>query len=268
MAFPRHAVIITAAGSSDRFNNSETNVKKEYLFIDGHTILYRATAPFLQVPGLEAIIVTHPPHMSGECGLALEDLLEQNAVPIILVEGGSSRQQSVHSALAMLSTLSLEIEYVAIHDGARPYVSPSLIISTLATATVFGGAAPALPTVDTVKIIDDNGVITHHVERSHAVGVQTPQVFRYPAIWEAHQHAKGKDATYTDDTEIFTDFGLVVGICEGERENRKITFLDDIPDAEEQIKAYQQNRSEAQKTIEATNRFKQSVAQYQREQHV
>ena len=59
----------------------------------------------------------------------------------------------------------------------------------------------------------------------------------------------------------------MVGICEGQRSNRKITFLSDIPDAEEQIAAYQKNLKEAKKAIEATKLFKQSVAEYQRESH-
>jgi 2-C-methyl-D-erythritol 4-phosphate cytidylyltransferase len=267
MGFPNHAVVITAAGSSDRFNNNETNVKKEYLSINGHTVLWGATAPFLEVPGCKAILVTHPAGMAGECGLALEDLLEQNMVPIILVEGGTTRQSSVYNALSMLSKLGLDIDYVAIHDGARCFIESELIIRTLATATVFGSAVPALPTVDTVKVIDDNGVITHHIDRTHAVGVQTPQIFRYPAIWEAHQEAKAKGTSYTDDTQVFTDYGQVVGICEGQRSNRKITFLSDIPDAEEQIAAYQKNLKEAEKAAEATKLFKQSVAEYQRESH-
>lgn len=265
MAFPRHAVIITAAGNSDRFNSSETKVKKEYLSIDGHTVLWGATAPFLEIPGCQAILVTHPQNLAGECALALEDLLEQNMVPVILVEGGTSRKESVFNALKMLSTLALDIDYVAIHDGARCFIQSDLIIRTLATATVFGAAVPALPTTDTVKIIDDNGVITGHVDRYHGVGVQTPQIFRWPAIWQAHQQAKEQQTNYTDDTQVFTDYGMMVGIAEGDRTNRKITYFEDIPNAAEQIEAYRKNLEEAEKAAKATKFFKQSVAEYQRE---
>jgi len=268
MAFPSHAVIITAAGNSDRFNTKETKVKKEYLSIDGHTVLWRASAPFLEVPGCRAILVTHPPNLAGECALALEELLEQNLVPVILVEGGTSRRESVFNALKMLSTLAMDIDYVAIHDGARCFIQSELIIRTLATATVFGAAVPALPTTDTVKIIDDNGIITGHVDRTHAVGVQTPQIFGWPAIWQAHQQAKAQQTNYTDDTQVFTDYGMMVGICEGDRENRKITYLEDIPNAAEQIEAYRRTLEEAQKAREATKLFKQSVAEYQRESSV
>ena len=112
---------------------------------------------------------------------------------------------------------------------------------------------PALPTTDTVKIIDDNGIITGHIERNHGVGVQTPQIFRWPAIWEAHQQAREQQATYTDDTQVFTDYGMMVGSA-GRRENRKI-LPRGYPDAEEQIEAYQQNLREAERAGEATRLF-------------
>jgi 2-C-methyl-D-erythritol 4-phosphate cytidylyltransferase/2-C-methyl-D-erythritol 4-phosphate cytidylyltransferase/2-C-methyl-D-erythritol 2,4-cyclodiphosphate synthase len=239
MGFPLHAVVVTAAGRSDRFNkDSGAGVKKEYLSIDGHTVLYRAVAPFLQVPNCQAIVVTCPEGMEDQCAVALEDIFEQNLIPIVLAKGGNERQESVYNALKMLHDMALPIEYVAIHDGARCYVSPSLIIRTLATATVFTGAVPAIPATDALKLIDENGVIAGHIDREHAVSVQTPQIFRFPDIFQAHQAARTNGKRYVDDTEIFTDFGKPVGICQGERENRKITYIEDIPDAEQQITRY------------------------------
>ncbi|MDD3457295.1 IspD/TarI family cytidylyltransferase [Sphaerochaeta sp.] len=267
MAFPKHVVIVTAAGSSERFNASkELGVKKEYLSIDGHTVLYRSIAPFLQVPNCAAILVTYPEGMEDQCAVALEDLLHQNFVPLILVKGGKSRQESVYEALRFLSTMALDAEFVAIHDGARCFVSPELIIRTLATAKVFKGAVPALPATDALKIIDDNGMLTHHIDRTHAVGVQTPQIFKYPEIWEAHQQARNKASDYIDDTQVFTDFGLSVGICEGERENRKITYMDDIPDAEVQIEQYLKNLEEGKRSAKAARLLHQAMDEAKREQ--
>lgn len=256
MAFPTHAVIVTAAGSSDRFNeHKELGVKKEYLNLGEHTVLYQSVRPFLGLPNCQAILITHPEGMEDQCAVALEDLLEQNLVPVILVKGGNSRQESVLNALELLTTLSLPIEYVAIHDGARPYVSEQLIITTLATATVYGGAVPALPTTDAIKAIDEHGQVIGHVDRMQTVGVQTPQVFHYPEILEAHRHAAKTANTYIDDTEIFTDFNLRVGICEGERTNTKITYLSDIPDAEEQIKTYLDDLEAGKKQAKINDAF-------------
>ncbi|MGE4454512.1 MAG: 2-C-methyl-D-erythritol 4-phosphate cytidylyltransferase [Sphaerochaeta sp.] len=266
MNFPHHAVIVTAAGSSDRFNaNKDLGVKKEYLSIDGHTVLFRSVAPFLEVPGCQLILVTHPKGMADQCAVALEDLLQQNRVPIVLVEGGENRQKSVYNALQMLSSMAMALDFVAIHDGARCFLTPDLVIKTLATATVFKGAVPALPATDALKIIDDNGVITHHIDRSHAVGVQTPQIFKYPEIWEAHQAAKDSNQLYVDDTQIFTDYAQPVGICEGARENRKITYIEDIPDAEQQIEIYLQNLEEGKRSAQAAKALHQAMDEFKRD---
>lgn len=266
MAFPEHAVIVTAAGSSDRFNKQGHGVKKEYLSIDEHTVLYRAVEPFLQVPNLRAIIVTHPKGMADQCAVALEEIFDQNLIPVILVEGGKNRQESVYNALKMLGTMSLPIEYVAIHDGARCFVTADLIIRTLATATVFGGSVPALSPTDALKGIDRNGVIQTHIERSETVAVQTPQIFHFPEILTAHQSAKANDKGYVDDTQVFSDFGMSVGICEGERGNRKITFLEDIPNAEEQIENYLKALEEGKRKAQAAIALEQAMSQVKREQ--
>ena len=267
MSFPPHAVIVTAAGSSERFNkNKSLGVKKEYHCIDDQTLLNRSNIPLFEDPNSQAILVTYPEDMETQCALALEDLLQQNHIPIILVKGGKDRQESVFLALKMLATMALPIQYVAIHDGARCFLSPDLIIRTLATATVFKGAVPALPATDALKIIDDNGMITHHIDRTHSVGVQTPQIFKYPEIWDAHQRARSSSESYIDDTQIFTDFGQSVGICMGDRENRKITFIDDIPDAEQQIEQYLTNLEEAKRTSVATQALHQAMDEVRREQ--
>lgn len=267
MSFPNHAVIITAAGSSERFNTSQASaVKKEYLAIDGHTVLYRAIVPFLQVPNCLAVFVTYPKGMQDQCALALEDLLEQNFIPIILVEGGHDRQASVYNALKMVSSMGLPVDYVAIHDGARCYVSEELVIRTLATATICTAAVPAIPPTDALKIIDENGMIVSHIDRRSAVGVQTPQIFKFPEIFQAHVQAREKDVSYIDDSQIFTDFGMHVAICEGERENKKVTYMEDIPDAENQIEEYTRLLEEGKRKFEAARALHQAIDEVRREQ--
>ena len=258
MGFPLHAVVVTAAGSRIRFNDDsadEQPVKKEFLSIDGHTVLYRAVRSFLEVPGCCMVIVTCSEGMSEETGVALEDLVHQNDVPIMITPGGGTRQESVHKALEQLAIMDVPISYVAIHDGARPWVSTDLIINTLATATVFGGAAPAIPVADALKRIDGNGVIVDHIGRSGTVAIQTPQTFRFPQILEAHRAATQSGKVYIDDTEIFADFGGSVGISEGDPENRKVTWQRDIPDARQQIMEYRIVREKAKAQADALKAF-------------
>ena len=230
MSFPAHGVIITAAGNSSRFNSTlEHPCKKEFMLLDDRTVLYHAAQPFFALPGLKVVVVTHPEGLRDETESALDNLVFATTVPVILIPGGNSRQESVRRALETLQGEDIpEIKYVLIHDGARPWITEGTIISTLAMATVFGGAAPVLPIHDAVKRVDAEGLIASHVDRSGMVTIQTPQAFRFPMILEAHRIAASAEKSYVDDTEIFTDFGGIVGTSEGDEHNRKITVAQDM----------------------------------------
>lgn len=256
MAFPPFAVVVTAAGKSERFNNNdEQSVKKEYLKIDGHTVLYRSIVPFLNVPNLQAIVVTCPVDLKEECVVALEELGTRAPVPLVITNGGLTRQESVHNALELINNLDLGVEFVAIHDGARCFLSPDVAISTIATAKVYGAAAPAQIITDSIKEVDQNGVMIRSYDRKSIVTVQTPQVFHFPEILQAHQSIN-PDKIYYDDTEIYSDFGLKVGVCQGDPNNTKITYLHDIPDAEKQIKEYIEARDEGMKKAKVDKEFR------------
>lgn len=230
MSFPSHCVIITAAGNSSRFNESNGNgqQKKEFLLLDNRTVLYHATLPFVGLPNLKAIIVTYGEGCKDETELALDNLIYTSTSPVILVQGGLTRQESVYLALQELEKKSIEAEYVLIHDGARPWIDEKTIIDTLATATVFGGAAPVLPIYEAVKKVDTDGRLKDHVDRSDLVTIQTPQAFHFKTILEAHHKAATTTKLYVDDTEIFTDFGGFVGTNIGNIKNRKITKFEDL----------------------------------------
>ncbi len=256
MAIPNFCAIITAAGSSSRFNNGlESPVKKEYLKINEHTVLYNSVVPFLSIPNLNAVIVTTAKDSKEECLVALEELSQRSPIPIILCEGGETRQESVKNALTMLKTLDFPTEFVAIHDGARCFVTPELIITTIATANVYGGCAPVVRITDSIKQINENGSISKHLDRKTIFSVQTPQVFRFPEILLAHENAD-ENKTYTDDTEIYTDFDLDVGVCVGDPNNKKITYLDDIPNAKEQIDAYNKAKAEGENKYNKDKEFR------------
>ncbi|MBK5200261.1 MAG: 2-C-methyl-D-erythritol 4-phosphate cytidylyltransferase [Spirochaetaceae bacterium] len=256
MAFPPFAAVITAAGKSERFNNnSDQTVKKEYLKIEGHTVLYRSIIPFLNVPNLQAIVVTAPVDLKEECVVALEELGQRCPVPLVITNGGDSRAESVRNALELVKNLNLGIEYVAIHDGARCFLTPDLIISTIATAKVYGASAPAQIITDSIKEVDQKGVMIRSYDRKSIVTVQTPQVFHFPEILYAHQTAN-ESKQYYDDTEIYSNAGLKVGICMGDPKNIKITYLSDIPDAQSQIEEYIKARAEGFKKGKIDKEFR------------
>ncbi len=232
MSFPAFGVIITAAGTSSRFRSSDDSLnKKEFMMLDDRTVLYHAAQPFFSLPGLRVVVVTYGDGMREETESALDNLFFASLVPVLLVQGGQSRQESVLRALEALQEHGDAIEYVMIHDGARPWISERCIISTLAIATVFGGAAPAVPIHDAVKRVDDKGRLIDHLDRTGMVGIQTPQAFRFQAILAAHRQVASSGKVYRDDTEIFTDYGGIVGTSEGEVKNRKITLMQDLTES-------------------------------------
>lgn len=262
--FPLFAAIITAAGRSERFNKNSTHqVKKEYLSIDGHTVLYRACEPFFEIPGLATVCITCPEGCEDETFVALEDLTDVNTIPFLIIPGGKTRQESVRTALERLESLSLDIEYVAIQDGARPYLTPDLAISTLATATVCGGAAPAIRITDSVKKLGKDGYIYENVDRSELVRVQTPQVFRFKDILKAHREAV-EDGAF-DDIELYINAGFRCTVVQGSEANRKITYLSDIPDAEAQIEEYVKKREEGRKSAAAVHRMRELMMKTEEE---
>ena len=229
----RHAVIVTAAGSSSRFNstlNSTNKVKKEFLMLGDEPVLVSSVLPFVYVDGLVAIVVTYKEGLKKET----EDCLSQVNLParikLYLVQGGETRQESVFNALKFLKDENLGLDLVSIHDGARPFVTKEVIENCLKTALQVGGAAPALPMSDTLVKVE-RGLITARLDRSNIYGVQTPQTFRFPEIYQAHVAARKKTndgLVYTDDTQIFTDYGFQVAIVKGDPKNKKITYSTDL----------------------------------------
>ena len=204
---PPFAAIITAAGASARFLNGRIeDVKKEYLSIDGHTVLYKATKPFFEIPGLSAVAVTYPEGSEDEAAVALEDLMDIQTVPMILVPGGDTRTDSVRKALEALRTLPASFDYIAIHDGARPFATKELIIRTLATAAVVGGAAPATRVTDALRTLSPDGMISSTVDKSSIIALQTPQIFSADKLFDAYDAFHGS----ADDDGVGAPGDLVV----------------------------------------------------------
>ncbi len=243
MNMPPFALVLTAAGSSLRFSSAFPEgmaVKKEFLQIEGHSVLYRAAEPFYELPSLQAVVVTCRPGAEDETLVAMEDLVDVASVPLLFIQGGETRQESVRLALERLSSLDLDFDFVAVHDGARPYVRPELVIRTLATAFTHGAAIPATTVTDSIRRIDAHGKIVECVDRRGLVRVQTPQVFRFDNLLEAHRLADGTMAT--DDAEVYMAAGGSVYVLEGDESNTKITYEADIPDAREQVLRYIEDR--------------------------
>jgi 2-C-methyl-D-erythritol 4-phosphate cytidylyltransferase len=248
---PSIAAIIMAAGSSSRFLQRSSpykeGVKKEYqplgsAYLDDEgkplTVLGAVLQTFNASPRLGPIVIAIPPH-----GESAEESA-RNCLPAAIltklqgrlhfVPGGETRRTSVHKALSFLETLPLRPQYVLIHDGARPWLSLSLIERIIGAVIQYNAVIPALPLVETPKELEANEAvfIKRHLCRANIVTAQTPQAFTFPAILHAHEKAAEKEARegfeYTDDAEVWAEFEGKVAVITGEPENRKITFPGDI----------------------------------------
>ena len=159
------------------------------------------------------------------------DYIKKNT-KIIFTAGADTRQTSVFKALAKLGELKekkeADFNFVLIHDGARPWVSPELIKRVSDEVSKREAVIPGYQAVDTQKIADTSGKITQHLKRSSVYSVQTPQGFDFEKILAAHKQALENGKEYTDDSEIYGEFAGDVFICTGEVSNKKITFKEDI----------------------------------------
>ena len=220
----RAAVIVTAAGSSRRFGGG---MKKEYLALGSGSVLSNALSPFLNSEIFSYIVVTVPENGEADARESLCDF--PRLEDIQFVPGGDTRQASVYKGLQALESLNPEV--VLIHDGARPWCTQEIAEAVARRALDAGGCAPAVPSVDAMKIISREGFIIDHLSRETTFRIQTPQGFLYEDILEAHEKASRDNGMYIDDTEIYGRYIGAVATVPGDEANRKITYQEDITPA-------------------------------------
>ena len=224
------AVLITAAGNSQRFGE-----KKEFLPLssDTHTsVLSACLYTFVSTAQFSSYVITVPKgQVETACSLLIADtrlssFFDTQRDKLHIVEGGTTRQESVYKGLLTLADKN--ITYILVHDGARPWVSGNMIASVLAATEKYGAAVPAISVTDTQKETDETGKIIRHLRRARLAAVQTPQGFRFEPLLYAHRKANNDGNTYTDDSEIYAQYCAPVYICPGARENKKITYREDL----------------------------------------
>jgi 2-C-methyl-D-erythritol 4-phosphate cytidylyltransferase len=239
------AVVICAAGSSVRMGG----LKKEYRLLLAEagrrlTVLGAAVSAFAAVSRVETIVIAVPKDpKTGEAAArqALPpELLAASHPRIVFTPGGENRRVSVYQALSRLA--EFQPAYVLIHDGARPWISPSLIERLISAVHTYRAVIPLLPLTETPKETDmplypANGLpnagpvfISRNLRRANTGTAQTPQAFTFPEILSAHERAaEHEHAEYTDDAEVWSVFNGPVAVIPGELANRKITFPEDLP---------------------------------------
>lgn len=226
------SLVLAAAGSSTRMGLGK---KKEYLEMAGGTVLSCAARIFLEAADFSTIVIAIPKDGKEDAEKALfadlkvKELLAGKKLKFI--EGGNTRQASVYKAI---ESIPEKDSIVLIHDAARPFVSKEIIQGVIKAAEKHGAAAPGIPPVDTQKELSADGTIKRHLVRKNLCAIQTPQAFELPLLLRCHEKAAETDFEYTDDTEIWDSYPEITGnkkvfVVEGSKDNKKITFVQDIP---------------------------------------
>jgi 2-C-methyl-D-erythritol 4-phosphate cytidylyltransferase/2-C-methyl-D-erythritol 2,4-cyclodiphosphate synthase len=215
----RTAAVIVAAGRGLR---AGAGGPKQYRSVGGQTVIFRAMEPFCRHPQLFAVQpVVNPDDIKmfqdAVCGLS-------HGSP---TEGGATRQASVHAGLEALAPQKPDI--VLIHDAARPFVSQGLISRAIDAVKPTGAAVPTIAVADTIKLVDGKGNVEATPERARLRIAQTPQVFYFDAILDAHRRAAREGRSdFTDDAALAEWAGLTVATFEGDVANMKLTTPEDF----------------------------------------
>ena len=216
--------IILAAGSGKRMGG---NVKKQYLDLCGHSILWYSLRAFEDSDVDEIIIVCSKEDIERN-----DEYRSEFHKLTKVVAGGAERYNSVYNGLVAADGC----DKVLIHDGARPFVSTGIINGCISMLDTEEGCVAAVSSKDTVKIIDRNGYVMSTPDRNSVWIMQTPQSFRYSAIRpaydkliEAEKTGTLGDLNITDDAMVAEHFGNIrVKMAESIYDNIKITTPSDL----------------------------------------
>lgn len=211
-----------------------SKVPKQYLMLEDKPVLYYALYT-LQNSFIDEIILVTAPGEEKYCSKEIKDKYNFDKITKI-VAGGQERYHSVYNGLCALQ----DVDYVFIHDGARPFLSADILDRLLETVKSANACVTAVPVTDTIKLVDDNGYVVDTPDRAHLWSMQTPQTFKYSLIKEAYDILIDKEAFYTEKGIRITDDAMVaesvmhmpVKIVEGSYDNIKITTPTDLAKAE------------------------------------
>lgn len=215
------SVVIVAGGKGTRM---ASDVNKQYLELKGKAVLAHTIDQFEQCQMIDEIIIVTG---ADEIEYCTEHTWKKYGFSKIksIVPGGKERQDSVYNGLLSVSTHS---QIVLIHDGARPLIRREQILASIEGAIEVGACVIGVPVKDTIKICDSNQLIVETPSRDTLWAVQTPQVFRYDWILEAHQAGIKNNLKATDDAMMVEALGYPVKMIQGSYDNIKITTPEDL----------------------------------------
>ena len=217
----KHTILIVAGGRGTRMGGPQP---KQFLELAGRPVLMHTLEAFDRWDASARLIVVLPEDQID----TWKRLCEAHVFGRIhrVVAGGETRFHSVRNGLGAVASDGL----IAVHDGVRPLVAPSVIAACFAAAADGGAAVPVVPVVESVREVDADGG-SRPVDRTRLRVVQTPQVFRADVLRAAY--CLPYDPRFTDDASVVEASGVAVRLVPGNRENIKLTTPMDLLLAEQ-----------------------------------
>lgn len=214
---PSSAALIVGAGSGSRFGGDKITLP-----LRGKPVVAWSLRAFGETDAIRTIVLVVPAGREEK----FREIVGLSGVskPVTVVAGGATRRESVIRGLAGLPP---EIELVAIHDAARPLVTPDLIHRCLETAAVAGASSAAVPVSETLHLADPQGNAVRTIDRAGLWAMQTPQVFRSAPLARLLESA----APGTDEVSAVLEAGWRIPFVENLRPNPKITWPADLETA-------------------------------------
>ena len=216
-----YGAVVLAAGSGSRMN---TKTAKQYLLLNGKPLIYYALRQF-QDSEVEKIVLVVAQGQEDYCR---KEIVERYGFTKVcaVVPGGSERYLSVHAELKALDG----IDYVLIHDGARPCVDQDILKRTMEEVARWQACVVGMPVKDTIKIVDEQQMAQKTPDRRMLWQVQTPQAFSYDLIRGAYDKVVASgEQTVTDDAQVLElALGRTSRLIEGSYRNIKVTTPEDL----------------------------------------
>jgi len=212
-------VIIAAGGIGKRFGN---DLPKQFIKINELTILEITLQKFQESEFINSIVlVSHIDYLSEAKKIGHSYTKVKS-----IISGGEHRQDSVWRGIQELAKYNVDI--ILIHDAVRPYIKTDLINQVIKATQEFDAAVPAVPTIDTIKLSDNEGFLLKTLDRTQLFAVQTPQGFKKDLITQAYEKAMNENFYSTDDASLVERLGKKIKLVCGDYRNIKITTINDI----------------------------------------
>lgn len=210
--------IIVAAGSSQRMG-----VDKLFALLDGKPVIAHTLETFERADCVDEIILVGRAERLAE----LQELARRAELGKVrhILAGGQHRQDSVRAGLDLLAPGA---RYVAVHDGARPFITAEQIGHVFELARQHGAAALAQPITDTLKRADENRFVSGGVDRAGLYAMQTPQIFSRDLLVKAYNAVAAEKLSITDEVSAVEHLGAKVLLVPNDEFNLKITYARDL----------------------------------------